>query len=93
MIELDEQVKSQIFDTLVEYAGAPESLWLQFMHQWPQCVEFRFQGSFGFGGKVWSNGGTVYVNCYREDETSEMLETMALVNTKLRQLINGEQKR
>jgi hypothetical protein len=88
MIELDEQVKGQIFDTFVKHAGAPEDLRAQFMHHWPRCIEFRFQGSLGFGGKVWSNGGTVYVNCYREDETPEMLEMMALVNTKLSQLVN-----
>lgn len=48
--------------------------------------EWRFQGTLGFGGKFWNNGGW-YVNCYVEDETPERKATKAKVNGLLDELV------
>lgn len=58
-------------------------------------TEWRFQGALGFGGKFWrtntvrpdmSWGERWYVNCYREDETSERLAMIENANARLWEL-------
>lgn len=62
-----------IYDVLVEVCGAPEGQDRRedFARHWPGCVEYRFGGLLGFGGKVYWTGGRLYVNCYPEDRTPE----------------------
>lgn len=50
---------------------------------WPECREYRFQGSLGFGGKVWSSSGRVYVNCYPEHMTDERRVMIERANERL----------
>lgn len=85
-----EDVKRQVFDVLVTEAGAPESLRDQFMYHWPKCIEFRFQGALGFGGKIWHNDHRVYVSCYREDETPEILAVIDSTNARLAAIHLGD---
>jgi hypothetical protein len=71
---VSEEIAHKIWDVLVEHCGARDDNWerdsfvLSVMKSW---TEYRFCGSFGFGGKVWHNAGQFYVNYYREDETPE----------------------
>jgi hypothetical protein len=50
--------------------------------------EYRFQGSLGFGGKLYveDHGDRWRVSCYREDETSERREAIRKANKRLREL-------
>lgn len=60
-----------VYDILVATCGAYDSAdkRKQFRCHWPECVEYRFQGDLGFGGKVWAlRGGLVQVTCHSEDE-------------------------
>lgn len=53
------------------------------------CMEYRFMGGLGFGGKFRNNGNrgnAPYVDCYGEDETSERLEMMLKTNLRLKAL-------
>lgn len=72
-----------VWDVLVRETGAPADELDPFIFHWPTCVEYRFMGSLGFGGKVWWNSGRVYVTCYQEDETPERLATIDRTNAAL----------
>ena len=71
----------RVYDVLVDKCGAPERQRAHFVHAQSSedVVEWRFQGSLGFGGKFWRNSGSRpdgswgecwYVNCYPEDRTT-----------------------
>lgn len=87
----------QIYKILVELAGAGDyrdqrdmfNNWFGGQYQ-DFSREFRFQGNLGFGGKFWRNDGRFYVNCYREDETPERLETIERTNEALSSLTPTE---
>lgn len=75
-----------IWEILVKHVGAhdSESERLAFAEtQFMGCVEYRFQGSLGFGGKFWNYDGRWYVTCYPESETPERLAAMAKANAEL----------
>jgi hypothetical protein len=83
MIDLD-----AAYTILVEECGASEG-WrdlfvAQMVGSWP--LEYRFQGGLGFGGKFRSRleegGWRHYVDCYREDETSERLAMIRRANAR-----------
>ena len=67
---------NEVYDVLVEHAGAPESLRNNFVYSHTDdddnklCWEFRFQGFFGFGGKYWSERNSI--NYYSEDRTKKL---------------------
>ncbi len=42
--------------------------------------EWRFGGALGFGGKLYSNAGRVYVSYYPEDMTEELDSIVSEVN-------------
>lgn len=88
---MTEAVASEVFDILVEHAGASERHRRAFVHaqvhdEYP-CLEYRFQGALGFGGKFWRNPSFNhqgwYVNCYREDETKEWRKIIERTNAAL----------
>lgn len=87
MTELTTKDLPDIWDILVTECGARDDLFREFQATWPRCVEFRFSGNLGFGGKVWANKGRVYVTCYREDETPERLTAIEIANKRLRELL------
>jgi hypothetical protein len=78
--------KDAIWTVLVKEAGAEEGMRTSFKLNWPECREYRFCGSLGFGGKVWyrEHDGNVSVSCYQEDETPKRIETIARTNAALR---------
>lgn len=80
-----------IYDVLVEECGAPDRPHLRasFADAFPACREWRFSGALGFGGKVWAHPGSLYVTCYREDETPKRLAMMKRANDRLAALQNG----
>jgi hypothetical protein len=45
--------------------------------------EWRFGGQLGFGGKVYLSLSRLYVSCYPEDETPELRDRIAEVNSRL----------
>jgi len=72
-ITVDNDTADVIWDILTEHCGASNDktqrdsfIMAATEDKW---TEWRFQGSLGFGGKVWNNDGRFYVNLYREDET------------------------
>jgi hypothetical protein len=47
------QTKIKIWDIL-SAAGAKQIGKDQFFNNWPECNEFRFQGTLGFSAKIWA---------------------------------------
>lgn len=45
--------------------------------------EWRFQGSLGFGGKLYVNSGRVYVGYYPEDRTAERDAAVERANARI----------
>lgn len=75
-----EKTANGVYDVLVAHCGAREASREDFVytHTREFCIEYRFMGSLGFGGKFWRNhsfrpdgtyGEHWYVSNYREDET------------------------
>lgn len=55
--------------------------------------QYRFIGTLGFGGKIYySISKGFWVDCYREDETPEVLEKIAEINKSLDILVNKSDK-
>lgn len=77
---MDLKEKQRIWVLLVKLCGANKSQWSDFEQHFPDCVEYRFGGSLGFGGKVWISRERVHVSCYPEDETPERLAAMKSFN-------------
>lgn len=89
---ITEEAANEIYDALIEHAGcykpvkgrrdpyrgafvrdATEGFW----------TEYRFQGSLGFGGKVWNRHDRWDVNCYHEDETPARTAAIEATNEAL----------
>ncbi len=91
----DKATLRAIYEILIRTCGAYDAAdaYTQFIYAADRfsagwSFEYRFQGSLGFGGKVWLyNGDYPYVNCYKEDETSARNKAMAQANQDLRNLI------
>jgi hypothetical protein len=77
---------SAIYDILQTECGATDYWRENFCYamQEQDCREYRFQGSLGFGGKLYNNHGKLHVSCYREDETPERLAAIDRANNKLK---------
>lgn len=75
-----------IYDVLVDDCGASEKHRHYFSSVFPGCREFRFGGSLGFGGKVWSVHEKVYVTYYPEDETPERRAATERANVRLKEI-------
>lgn len=78
----------EVWDVLVEAAGAREAERDQFVHHAartrPGDLEYRFCGVLGFGGKVRSQSdGTWSVDCYPEDSTPERRAVVEAVNARI----------
>ncbi len=85
---LSPEFSNKVYDILVLYAGAPESLRDNFIysHTDPEypCWEFRFQGHFGFGGKYWSDRNAI--SYYPEDHTKKLDQRQEMVNKLLSEI-------
>lgn len=79
---LSPEFTNKVYDILVCYAGANESMRDNFFysHTDPKniCWEYRFQGLFGFGGKYWSDRNMV--SYYPEDHTKKLDKLQEKVN-------------
>ncbi len=81
---MTEETASEVFDILVAHAGASEWMRDEFVyHLTHGCKEFRFQGSLGFGGKLYVERDGLRVSCYREDETPARIEAIEKTNAAL----------
>lgn len=79
-----------IYDILVAECGAPDNERdrFEFSVGFPKCVEWRFCGRLGFGGKVWWARGELFVSCYPEDATPERDAMVAAANERLAQIVS-----
>jgi hypothetical protein len=79
-----EQVDT-VFTILVEECGARPDMAGEFRHLWPECREFRFGGSLGFGGKVYAGSRfeSPYVGQYPEDATVASRAAIERANTRI----------
>lgn len=73
---------NKVYDILVKEAGAyePNRDCFVYSHcddEFP-CNEFRFGGTFGFGGKYWSERNAI--TYYTEDHTKKLDKLEAKVN-------------
>ncbi len=87
--ELTEQEREAIYDILVEWCGASEDLRGECLVYLAQPVkhgghEFRFGGSLGSGGKLYSNSQGVYVDCYWEHKSPIAAFAIKVANTRIR---------
>jgi hypothetical protein len=86
----------KVWDILVEHAGASKSSderesFLSSMTQieYPTS-EYRFQGSLGFGGKLYRGSlGELRISCYPEDRTAKRIDIISRVNTLLKSLLTS----
>ena len=91
-MKLSKKIANLIYDILVQECGVLEgkdnyNRECFVSHQTTEeVIEWRFCGKLGFGGKFWRNGGKMYVNCYREDETPERLKMIEAANKRLEDL-------
>lgn len=87
---MTKQRANEIFDVLVKYAGASETLRDDFTFNHclgaDSCNEYRFYGSLGRGGKYYRERNKV--NCYVEDETFIRVCTIDLTNHKLSEIVD-----
>ena len=95
MKRYDRATLEAIYDILVTLCGAPKDSDCRMMfvgcaeqHPSDRSFEYRFQGSLGFGGKVWLyNGEAPYVNCYQEDFSQAAKATIAQADAALKALV------
>jgi hypothetical protein len=85
---LSPEMAEKVYDILVDVCGASETMRNSFVtQQTTELVsEWRFCGTLGFGGKFWNCNDKLYVNCYREDETPKIRETIEQANEQLSKL-------
>ncbi len=77
----------EVWDVLVEECGARPDQFPEFDYHFPQCGEFRFMGTLGFGGKVFSERTRPpWVSCYRENSSAEREAAIRRANVRLANL-------
>lgn len=85
--KMTQEIAFQVYQILIEEVGAPPDekqafVYAQAINPEP-CVEFRFCGALGFGGKFWNDGLRWYVTCYKEEETLARQEMIKKANERL----------
>lgn len=81
---MTEDKAKAVYQVLVEECGANSEDPLGFVAEFTSgepCVEWRFQGSLGFGGKF--RYPKMTVDCYPEDETPERVQAIHAANKRL----------
>lgn len=79
----DATFHEQVWAVLNEECGAAATMPHEFTHHWPKCVEYRFQGDLGFGGKVYAQGNRLWVSCYGENRTTARDSMIEKANSRL----------
>lgn len=92
-LKITPQQADAAYSVLVQHAGANDvqherHAFVRYVTSDAACAEYRFRGTLGSGGKFRNNGNrdAPYVDCYREHETPERLETIRVVNSLLAEL-------
>lgn len=85
---LRQQFYTHAYQVLCDYGGAPKEPDMEFlracMEDHETCLEWRFQGHFGFGGKFRRDGdGRHYVSYYQENYTEALDSLARSINTRL----------
>ncbi len=85
---MTEHQANSIYDILASTCGATEYWRADFIHHATNndTLEYRFQGSLGFGGKVFIERRGVRVSCYSEDRNPERELVIFKANGLLRKL-------
>lgn len=83
---MKENFYNKVYTVLVNLGGAREDDRYDFVyhHTTQDTDEWRFIGVLGFGGKYRRKTNTV--DCYKEDEDMERLETIKIINSELESL-------
>ena len=89
--KLDRLTLNSIYDILIRCCGASEyeqdrQEFVRVAGDWDEnkTFEWRFQGSLGFGGKIWLyNSEVPYVNCYPEDSNPSRERSIKKANAEL----------
>lgn len=94
-----EEFAEKVYAVLVQHAGARDDedelngfVFHQSRENPPQ--EWRFCGKLGFGGKLWRRSygkPSLYVTCYKEDETEERRLIIDATNRALEDLCRTTQ--
>ena len=91
VIAMRDETLNAIYDVLVEECGANDTPDERdsFRRCWPACIEYRFVGELGMGGKIWASRRTqtVRVTCYAEDETPERSAAIKRANDRITELV------
>lgn len=90
-----EAALGRFYDVIADVAGANKHSYdrrsfIQCALNWDYRFnfEYRFQGTLGFGGKIWLPlDGEPYISCYREDDSPERLETIEKTNALLEKAV------
>ena len=80
-----------VYDILVEDGGASEEMrdaFKQGFLRMEEYREWRFQGHFGFGGKLYRDIGRWRVDYYIEDRTPQLDALRERMNDKLEDLLS-----
>lgn len=84
---MTDEMKRKVWTVLVDECGADPDGLSDFLAHWPECHEYRFIGSLGFGGKVWADrfydGWRLSVTCYSEDKTPERERAIGRAQSRL----------
>lgn len=86
MKPLSPEVAEKVFDILVEICGANSTMRKAFVSSQvsDDLPEWRFIGFLGFGGKFRrGDHGSLYVDCYKEDETKVRQDIIQRANARL----------
>jgi hypothetical protein len=93
MATLTNEQANAVYSILVEECGAPDGQRVDFVYhattqdgEHGAGLEWRFQGSLGFGGKYYHHAGRQWVDCYTEDETPERLASIQRAEARLGQV-------
>lgn len=92
---MDQIAHSHVWAILAKECGARPEMPDDFPRQWPKCVEYRFIGALGFGGKIWATREGWYVTNYPENDTPERNEMRARANKALNtafQMLRSQQE-
>ncbi len=99
MIKIPLEYTIKIGKILIEFAGANSRIlkehsdFISYLTEDNRFGhEYRFIGSLGSGGKLYTSNRAWRISCYREDETSERLKVIGLVNSKLQDLYSEYKK-
>lgn len=87
-LNIDEETAQKIYAILIKYAGADSKDEEDFVYRVTNgCIEYRFCGALGVGGKFHASGGAAsmwWVNGYKEDQTTKSLKMAERTNYRLK---------